>query len=49
MIVVDDFLRESFADDAARRPEVYRHIQDVLARHDQVFDRDGVELYRPRP
>jgi 4-amino-4-deoxy-L-arabinose transferase-like glycosyltransferase len=47
-IVVDDFLRESFAEDRARRPDAFRHIQVVLAGHEKVYDRDGTEVYAPR-
>lgn len=45
-IVVDDFLRESFALDRANRPEIARHIDQVLASHVKVFEGDGTEVYR---
>ncbi|MGE5184576.1 MAG: ArnT family glycosyltransferase [Acidobacteriota bacterium] len=46
-IVVDDFLRESFALDRARNPEIARHLDAVLARHPKVFSSGGTDVYGP--
>jgi hypothetical protein len=47
-IVVDDFFRESFAQDRVDHPEIFRHVQQVLERREKVFERGGTELYRRR-
>jgi 4-amino-4-deoxy-L-arabinose transferase-like glycosyltransferase len=47
-IVVDDFFRESFAADPIRRPEVHRHVRELMRGYDKVYDRNGYEIYRPQ-
>ncbi len=46
-IVVDDFLRESFALDRTRHPEIARYLDDMLARHPRLLETPGADVYGP--